>query len=786
MKKKELFLFCFVLLVLVGMFFYKIYGKGYIPFPGDLLVNSYSPWKYESYLGYNPGSYPTKFQYFDVIRQLYPWKFLVIDQLKQGDIPFWNPYNFSGTPLLANIQSQVFSPINIVYFVLPFMYGWTVSLVLQIILAFIFTYVYVRQLGLHPTAAILAALAYAGSLYMSVFFEYGVFGQTILWLPLILYAVEKFLVKLSVKTLLLLVFSVVFASFGGHLQIFAYLWTFALCYAFFRVYASQKQRKIKIALVFFSFFISIGIFSIQLLPSLELIGLSARDAHDLHFFLQTLLLHGQELIVFLSPDFYGNPATNTYLLKHSYPQTALYVGVIPLIFACSSLFLKKNNWVTFYLIAALIILIFITLNPISTIFYSLQPPIIASSSPTNAIFLLSFSLSILAGYGSNQWLMKKNKWPLLISTVFLCIVAAAYGFSHVFHVECNTKGALYSLGLLGVAFVLYGANRFMKRETIFMMLVILITIVDLGYFFQKFNPFVPKELVYPQTTIGSVLQKDAGTERVWGYGHATIQANVNIMDHVFSSEGYDPLYVKKYGELIHSSNAGLQKQLGETTRSDALFDDSLGALPADQSRQKVMNLLGIKYILDRAENGSTAKQFPQNQFTRIYDKDNWKLFKNKQAVPRVFLTSDYRVVHSDNEFETNFFDAQFSPLETVLLIEKPSFPATKNTKNNDSVSIRSYTPNEVVVQTRTSEKKLLFLSDTFYPGWKATIDGAETPILRADYIFRTIQVPKGAHTISFTYFPETFSRGLAIALASLLILSVVSVLIYMRKLRYAN
>ena len=110
------------LLVLTGiclLFFYKTLIFGKIPFPGDLLLTQYGPWRHVSYSGYVAGAIPSKDQYFDVLRELYPWKTLVTESLKKGVFPLWNPYNFSGAPLLANYQSQVFYPLTFLYFIMP-------------------------------------------------------------------------------------------------------------------------------------------------------------------------------------------------------------------------------------------------------------------------------------------------------------------------------------------------------------------------------------------------------------------------------------------------------------------------------------------------------------------------------------------------------------------------------------------------------------------------------------------------------------------------------------------
>ncbi|MCL4386694.1 MAG: hypothetical protein M1326_10365, partial [Cyanobacteria bacterium] len=137
----------FLPLILIGfivlLFFFPIF-KGNIPFPGDLLVNS-NPFNTQSFLGYNPGSYPNKAQGPDVITEIYPWRYFSIEQLKQGNIPFWNPHNFSGNPQMANFQTGLFYPINILYLILPFNLSWTLIIMLQPFLAGLFMYLFLKK-----------------------------------------------------------------------------------------------------------------------------------------------------------------------------------------------------------------------------------------------------------------------------------------------------------------------------------------------------------------------------------------------------------------------------------------------------------------------------------------------------------------------------------------------------------------------------------------------------------------------------------------------------------------
>lgn len=103
-----------------------------------------------------------------------------------------------------------------------------------------------------------------------------------------------------------------------------------------------------------------------------------------------------------------------------------------------------------------------------------------------------------------------------------------------------------------------------------------------------------------------------------------------------------------------------------------------------------------------------------------------------------------------------------------MLATKPMTPS-RNAKAQPA-TITSYTANEVKITTKTALPGLLFLSDNYYPGWKATIDEKSVQIIKANYSFRAIEIPSGIHTVTFSYKPFSFYIGSVISLVSFLIL----------------
>ncbi|KKQ34542.1 MAG: hypothetical protein US51_C0035G0010, partial [Microgenomates group bacterium GW2011_GWA2_37_6] len=168
---------------------------------------------------------------------------------------------------------------------------------------------------------------------------------------------------------------------------------------------------------------------------------------------------------------------------------------------------------------------------------------------------------------------------------------------------------------------------------------------------------------------------------------------------------------------------------------------------------------------DRVENASTIKDFPESRFKKTYESNGWTVFENLSAAPRIFLTSSYQIFSDKKDFEKKFNNPDFDPSKTLLLEKDLGIKFKEDSKAK--VSVDTYGPNRVVFNTLSSENQLLFLSDTFFPGWIGSVDGKPSEILRADYAFRAMAIPKGEHTISMEYKPESFKRGITISLISL-------------------
>lgn len=784
MKAKEFILSCIFFFGIATVFFYQVILRGYIPFPGDLLISEYNPWKAYSYIGYNPGSYPNKAQYFDTLRQIYPWKSFSITSLKSGEIPFWNPYNFSGAPLFANGQSAVFYPLNIFYFILPQQIAWALLIMSQAILSGIFFYLYVRELQISKKSAYLSAIAFSYCLFTSTFLEYNTIVHVFLWLPLALFCVEKLTKQWSGWASLLFVFSLVCSSLAGHIQIFGFVILFVTVYILYKVLSYKKtfNNLLRIIPFFFCILLSLGIAAPQLFSTFELIRLSARAPQEYEFLVKNLLLQPIQIILFLIPDFFGNPATRNYLLTDAYPGNAVYIGIAPFVFALFGVIsFKENSSVRFFGIFVLIMLIFMIRSPFTELFYRLDIPFFSTGSPTNAIFLISFCLAVLCGFGFDKFLQKRTRTQLSMIILLFFFVVLMLGTAKVINSPMNLKNVLFSLVLFGTFTVLFFGSRFLvAKKTVVWIVFLSFTVVDLFYFFQKFNPIVPQTVIFPQSGIISYLQQNTGFERIWGYKSAAIDANFQTQFQLFSPEGYDPLYPKRYGEFVQSAkDAKIHTEFNNSTRSDAVVGVGSKDLSVDLPRLRVLDTLGVSYFVDRFENASSEKTFSPDRFERVYNQDGWSVYKNKYSA-RVVLATQYKIFQTNAEFEQTFFDPSFDPQKTILLEEQPGI-SIGNDDSEKKVTLLSYKPLEVRFQTTSNVNTLLYLSDVFFPGWVVTIDDKPDKLLRANYAFRAVAIPKGEHTVIFRYYPTDFSFAMLLSIISVGLLTGFSLLYRTKK-----
>jgi hypothetical protein len=160
---------------------------------------------------------------------------------------------------------------------------------------------------------------------------------------------------------------------------------------------------------------------------------------------------------------------------------------------------------------------------------------------------------------------------------------------------------------------------------------------------------------------------------------------------------------------------------------------------------------------------------------------NLYIYENTFAMPRTYLAGSYLVVHNEEESLLAIKDHILDLSRLVVLEDaEPSFPSPETATETGLARISAYGIHKVRIEVQALKPAILVLTDSFYPGWVALVDGRETPIWRANSLFRAVEVGPGDHTVIFSYRPATFRWGAAITLG-MLVLVVIGLLVEYKK-----
>ncbi len=773
---KQLLIRCWPVLFIIIVWFVfaqPYFLKGLVPFPSKYQVTFFPPWSAQYGMPVKNNAMP------DIITQIYPWKRLTIETWKMGQVPLWNPYSFSGTPHLANYQSAVLSPVNLLFFILPEVHAWSVMILLQPLLAGLFMYLLLRTLGRSKPAGLIGSVAFMFCGFMTVWMAYGTLGWAALWMPLLFASVLRHFQKRSRKNLFMLSIGLAWSFFSGHFQMSMYV-LIAVCA--FAGFVTWRYKDFKRGVeLFLGILIGLLLSMPQLLPSVEAYQNSVRSG----LFTQGGGIAWHYLITLFAPDFFGNPVTRNDWFGY-YAEWASYIGVIPLLLALLAMLRKKTSIQWFFLILGGISLLIATPSLVNTLVVNLRLPAISTSYSARIIVLVSFSLSVLAAFGLDglveDWKNRRLaslRRLCLVSVVLLALVWAVIFIFQPFPVDklliakrnlyLPTAMTLAALGLFSAGFV-----RRLRLYKFIPLLLIGLVAFDMLRYSVKWMPFDPEEFVFPSMGMLEYMPKVAGTDRIFGNFGGEMAAPY----HLLSIEGYDAVYQRRYGEFIVSTATG---NITPPERSVVQFP-KFGSYA-----EQTLELLGVKYYIHKKSDARYGWAYPFWQFPQyipVYSDEYFEVYRNEKALPRVFLVSSYKIAAQDQKIIKTLYDPTFDARNFIVLEEKPT---TEPMGGEGRADIVRYTPNEIIVKTNSAVPKLLFLSDVYDKGWKATIDGSLSKIYRADYDFRSIVVPAGDHVVRMYYWPDSFVRGLWLAGVGFVILVIGSVSLFLRKrkkLRY--
>jgi hypothetical protein len=210
----------------------------------------------------------------------------------------------------------------------------------------------------------------------------------------------------------------------------------------------------------------------------------------------------------------------------------------------------------------------------------------------------------------------------------------------------------------------------------------------------------------------------------------------------------------------------------------------IAALPFDGASvppEITVHIRGCTLIDERDGSNVPVLLSTAGDYRQVHSGDV-KIYEVRDALPRAYVVHRTRVVTDDEAALAAMADPAFEPGQEALLAagqalqEAPLAPP--------EVRVTAYAPEAIAIQATLESPGYLILSDAWYPGWRATVDGERAVIERANTMFRAIYLPAGAHEVHLTYHPVSFYAGAATS--ALVLLGMASAVVQMVRARGAR
>ena len=717
--------------------------------------------------------------------------------------PLWDPLLFGGLPFVDGMHGDIFYPPSLALFFLNTADYWGWKMVLHVFLAGVFTYLWLRQLGLRRGTALFGGLVYMmGADLVSLLYPGGdgkLFVSALA--PLVFLATERAAALRRIQDYALFALSIALVIFTSHMQCAYFAIWGSTLYFFFRV--GQQWRADKNAGRAFGAvgafavagLLSVAATAVQFFPPLEYLRtyshraektVEASDSLAYQFATQ-YSLHPEEILALAVPEFVGdNAGTETirpdrYWGRNAFKINHEFAGFIPLLLV-PLLFLRRRRAQTWFFAGLAVFALLYALGahtPFFRLFY-LIPGVNLFRAPSIIIFLYGLSLATLGAFGleralewaesgAEQGSARKYLWIAVAFFGVLALLANTGVFMSVwqsmFFKDMNQdqmaalqnnlpyiqKGFWFAfLFALLVAGVWEGVARRVLTPGSALALFCVLAFVDLSRVDRRFVRATalindPNDPIYFEDEGTQFLkQRQQAGEIFRALDVSAIiqraQPNVLAIHGIEQIGGHHGNEIGRYRELIGG--------------------DNVATLSASEYR--VLDVTNTKYVLSPGPlQGAPLKEIGRGSRHIIYEREG--------VLPRAYLVGRSVVVPDSIAVET-LLGGGFDYHTTAALSEPLAGNVEIQPDPQGTVTWAERGPHAFTLRVQTDRPALLMLLDNFYPQWHATIDGQPAQVVRANYTFRAVPVPAGQHDVVFRYAADNLRMPALISAVTLMLL----------------
>ena len=652
---------------LVTLIAYSPLLVGRIPFPADVVTGA-PPWRE----AVRQEAVPRHAEMSDLATQVYPWRAFLGQNVREGRLPLWNPRVLLGVPFVAEPQTAIFYPLNLLYDFLPALVAWALSFPIRMFLAGLFAALLARELGAGETGAAVSGIVFACCGFLTSFAGWAT-ADTPLWLPLACLAVLRLLKKPGWRSVLVAGVAFALPVLAGHVEnamhltivaaaFFVWNWLFPA--------AGQPSRARTFALFALAGVLAVALAGVQLLPTIEWIGQLRRSIHR-PWTANPLA----DILNLVSRDQGGDPNSVGVRI----PEGAGYAGMLTLLLAPLALVhsfqRNRRNAVFFLLAAACCIQVIYGLGPLYQL--SREIPILRGAANGRLIAVVDFSLAMLAGLGASAVEERLRAAPksaaprawwmlagagLVVSAAGVAVLFRRFQFpapgsqdEPVSRLLLHLRSPLTSALFLAAAVALLAAAFSRRSVRRFGLIATGLLAADLLTATIRHVPFVRARDIFPPAPTFDFLKAHAGNDRVTSVDGA-YTSNAEMIYGLNAAGGYDILLRRTARLLSVISPPGNQA-----------YPSSERILAAPS---RFFDLLNVRYLVSTTYNEGAARLAARpDRFTPVFSEGVVRIFENRTVLPPAILlpASAAEIVPGEEGQFRRLTDPGFDPSRTVLL-----------------------------------------------------------------------------------------------------------------------
>lgn len=768
----------------------------------------------------------------------------VVEKIRELDQDRWQA-RMGGYPSYEEIRHR-YMPTWVINLVTTYQrhLGWRYIII--VFLAGFGTYLYLRELGIGRWAALWGGIAFMSAPTFLSFPNAGHYAKMTLisLFPFMLLTLERGMNRGQIWWFVGLGGLVPLGIFTPHLQMLQYallalgLYFLFKLYMLFRQGAQRALLAARTGMFLLAIAVGLGAGAEGLIPPYLHVKTESkraavqdemgRSSEEQLALARSWSLHPEEVASLVVPEFGGfrDPVggANYYWGRNPMKLNSEYFGVLVILLALVMLPDIRRRPLALFMAAQFLLVLAFTLGshtPVHWIAYHLIPGANVLRAVGMAAFLFAFPACVLAAMSLDGLLrtpaeqVAATTRRVLIAGGVLSAVTLLLAISPTSFVETwvsitgydmpphkqqilfdsmqwLSRGALYVFAVVAAGTALLLLRLKGKIALVWMVAgLALLTLFDTWRIDRRFlqyedpsrhtdvrqeNPLTVRFLTSSDDDPFRIFPlPDYSFLKYPGYridGIDLLQGTVVVTDHNnYTIRRYDRL-LQEFDPVLAQFSRKMRG--GESAYSD---EDLLGAI------QPLLNLVNARYVVIPAQTELKTERFPE-----VFAQEQLRVYENPQSLPWAYLVPSVTVVTDPTEALRALRDSRIDPRQIAVLEREPEGAFTDQPigdRSEDRVQItsRDLAAGLIEIDVVASGPRMLIVSDNYYPNWHASVDGDQVELLRANYVWKAVYLPRGNHTVTLRYDSPAVSASRLISLVTLLAVAVGAAVQWRRQVR---